>query len=232
VKALVRRPSLRLGDGLVTHIPRRPVDVRRAHEQWEAYVRVLEHAGWEIVEAPPLDDCPDGVFVEDAAVVAGAVAIATRPGAPERRAEVESIEETLKSLGYDVAHIVEPGTLDGGDVMVKGDAAYVGVGRRTNGEGARQLHELTALSVVPVPVPHGFLHLKSATTLVPDGTRVAANVLDLGGGRVLVAADDAHVIPLVEARGFEAVTVDISELAKLEAGVTCLSVRLRPTISE
>jgi dimethylargininase len=231
VKALVRRPSPRLGDGLVTHIARRPVDVRCAHEQWEAYVWALEQAGWEIVEAPALDECPDGVFVEDAAVVVEDVAVATRPGAPERRAEVESVEETLRSLGYDVAHIVDPGTLDGGDVLSNGDMAYVGVGRRTNPDAARQLHELTGLRIVPVPVPDGFLHLKSATTLLPDGTRVAANVLDLGGGRVLLAAADAHVIPLVESRGFEAIPVDISELAKLEAGVTCLSVRLRPTIS-
>jgi N-dimethylarginine dimethylaminohydrolase len=46
-----------------------------------------------------------------------------------------------------------------------------------------------------------------------------------------VAAADAHAIPIVERSGFEAVAVDISELAKLEAGVTCLSVRIRPTIS-
>jgi dimethylargininase len=223
LRALVRRPSARLGEGIVTHVPRQAVDVDLAHEQWTAYVRALEGAAWETMEVPAADDCPDCAFVEDTVVVVGETAVVTRPGAVSRRPETPAVERTLEQLGYAVERIREPGTLDGGDVLRLGDVAYVGVGRRTNAEGARQLHALTGLRVVPVPVPAGALHLKTALTFLPDGTRVDGNVLALDTKRILVAADAADV---VTSRGYEPVVVDISELQKLEAGVTCLSVPL------
>jgi len=223
LRTLVRRPSPRLGEGIVTHVPRRPVDVDLAHEQWAGYVGTLEKEGWETIEVTPADDCPDCVFVEDTAVVVGETAVLTRPGAVSRQPEINAVERTLASLGYAVERIREPGTLDGGDVLRFGDVAYVGVGRRTNADAARQLQALTGLRVVPVPVPAGALHLKTAVTFVPDGTRVAANVLPLDDARVLVAATDAG---LVAARGYEPIAVDISEFQKLEGGVTCLSVPL------
>ena len=68
-KALVRAPSGRLAEGLVTHLERRPVDTGLAARQWTAYVAALETAGWEILELPPAEDCPDGVFVEDTVVI-------------------------------------------------------------------------------------------------------------------------------------------------------------------
>src|SRR5205823_1953222 len=92
LKALVRRPSPRLGEGIVTHVERVPVDGGRARTQWEGYVAALEDAGWETVEAPPADDCPDAVFIEDAVVVFGSVAVMTRPGAEVRRGETAGAE--------------------------------------------------------------------------------------------------------------------------------------------
>ena len=84
--ALIRRPGPRLSDGLVTHIERVPIDPVLAGQQWEAYVAALESAGWDVVEVPPADDCPDAVFVEDTVVMYRNLAIVTRPGADERRA--------------------------------------------------------------------------------------------------------------------------------------------------
>lgn len=223
MRALVRRPSPRLGEGIVTHVPRSPVDVELANEQWAAYVRALEGARWETVEVPATDDCPDCVFVEDTVVVTRELAVVTRPGAPSRIAETDGVARALEELGYEIARICEPGTLDGGDVLRLGDVTYIGVGRRTNAEGARQLHALTGLRVAPVPVPAGALHLKTALTFLPDGTRIDGNVLPLDSTRVLVAAATADT---VARRGYEPVTVDISELEKLEGGVTCLSVPL------
>ncbi len=80
-KALIRRPSPRLAEGLVTHIEREKVDVDLAVEQWEAYAEALRTHGWETVEVDPADDCPDSVFVEDAVVVFRNVALISRPGA-------------------------------------------------------------------------------------------------------------------------------------------------------
>jgi dimethylargininase len=222
--ALVRRPSPRLGDGIVTYVERRPVDPQLALEQWRGYVETLAAAGWQVVEAPPLDDCPDGVFVEDVLVVHGGVAVATRPGAEGRRPEVETAAAAAAALGRRVERMVEPATLDGGDVLVVGDTVRVGVGGRTNPEGARQLGELLQTEVVELPVA-GALHLKTRLTALPDGTLVDGNVLDLGGGRVLLAAGSAALAAAVGRRGYEPILVELSELRKLEGDVTCLSVR-------
>ena len=245
----MRRPSPRLGDGIVTHMPRQAIDVELAREQWAAYARALTAAGWETVEVPPADECPDSVFVEDALVVFGDVAVATRPGAPARRAETAGVERTTTGLGYMVERIAAPGTLDGGDVLKIDSMVYVGLGGRTNADGARQLRDLLTprgATVIEVPIDN-VLHLKSAVTALPDGSIVGypplvppsfsdyvampepsgAHLVLLGGGKVLLAADCPRSAELVAARGDDPVVVDISEFQKLEGCVTCLSVRLR-----
>ena len=86
-RALVRRPSPRLAEGLLTHIERVPVDVDLALRQWDGYVAALHAEGWDTIEVPPSPDCPDSVFVEDTVVMCGDLAVITRPGADERKPE-------------------------------------------------------------------------------------------------------------------------------------------------
>ena len=246
--AVVRRPSPRLDEGIVTHLERSPVDAGRALAQWEGYVGALRDHGWEIVEAAPADDCPDGVFVEDAAVVLGGVAVLTCPGAERRRAEVASVAEALAPIGLPTHEIVAPATLDGGDVMAAGDTVYVGLGGRTNAEGARQLERALGMPVVVVPLSR-VLHLKSAVTALPDGAVIGypealddtspfgefvaapeeagAHVVRLGDGALLIAAGAPRTAELLAARGYRPVPVEIGEFEKLEGCVTCLSIRVR-----
>ena len=250
-RALVRRPSPRLADGLITHIARVPVDADLALRQWEGYVAALETEGWETVEVPPADDCPDAAFVEDTVVVYGDLAVLARPGADERRPETPGTEQTLAALGYRLARIEAPGTLDGGDVLKFGGTVWVGLGGRTNQAAVDQLATLLAplgATVVGVPVSR-VLHLKSAVTALPDGTVVGfeplvddpdawpaflpvpeepgAHVVLLGDETVLMSTSAPRTRELFEARGLRVVAVDISEFEKLEGCVTCLSVRLR-----
>jgi dimethylargininase len=250
-KALVRRPSPRLAEGLVTHIEREKADVGLAVEQWEAYVEALRTHGWQTIEVDPADDCPDSVFVEDTVVMYRNVALITRPGAESRREETAGVEEAVARLGCSVNWIWEPGTLDGGDVLKVGDTVYVGRGGRTNADGVRQLRavfEPLGARVIAVPVSK-VLHLKSAVTALPDGTVIGypplvddpaafprflpvpeasgAHVLLLGGGRLLMAASAPRSAELLADLGYQPVLVDIGEFEKLEGCVTCLSVRLR-----
>jgi dimethylargininase len=172
--ALIRRPSPRLAEGLVTHIERQPVDLDLAVEQWQRYVDALHDSGWRTVEVPPIDECPDSVFVEDTMVVYGDLAVIARAGADERRAEAAAAEASVAEQGYRIARINEPGTLDGGDVLKIGSTIYVGQGGRTNAAGIQQLREAFAplgADVRAVPVQK-VLHLKSAVTALPDGTVV------------------------------------------------------------
>ena len=252
-RALVRRPSSRLAEGLVTHIERQQVDVDLALRQWSTYVDALQTAGWETIEVPPIDACPDGVFVEDTVVMYGDRAVITRPGADPRKPETAAVEQLLGALGYDVVSIEAPGTLDGGDVLKHGGTVLVGMGGRTNRSGVDQLTaylEPYGARVVPVPISK-VLHLKSAVTALPDGTVVGfeplvddpqvwpeflgvpeesgSHVVLLGGSTVLMSTDAPDSKRLFEQRGLDVVAVDIGEFIKLEGCVTCLSVRLRHT---
>ena len=249
--ALVRRPSPRLAEGLLTHIERVPVDFQLAQRQWQDYVDALHACGWQTVEVPPAPDCPDSVFIEDTMVVYRDTALISRPGADERKPEVVDAEATVAKLGYRIERVQAPGTLDGGDVMMVGDTFYVGHTPRTNLEGIAQLRatfEPLGATVVTVPVT-AVLHLKSAVTALPDGTIVGwepavddttvfprflampeesgAHVVLLGDDKVLLAAGCPRSERMLRSVGLEPVVVDISEFVKLEGCVTCLSVRLR-----
>ncbi len=93
---LVRRPSNRLAEGIVTHISRTPVDVAVARAQHGAYVDALAASGWMIQQVPVADDCPDSVFIEDTVVICEDLAVLTRPGAPARRAEVAGVAQAVR----------------------------------------------------------------------------------------------------------------------------------------
>lgn len=250
---LVRRPSPRLAEGELTHIARRLVDIHTAMAEWNAYVAVFRDHGWSVIELDPLDEHPDGVFVEDVVVMFGHLAVITRPGTASRLGEIAGLSEALAPLGYDVASIDAPGTLDGGDVLKVGSTVYVGLGGRTNTAGIEQLRRHLAplgAEVIAVPTTR-VLHLKSAVTALPDGTVIGyeplvddpsafddflavpeepgAHVVDLGDGSVLLTARTERTAALIRDRGFEPVVCDIGEFEKLEGCVTCLSVRLRTT---
>jgi dimethylargininase len=228
----------------VTHIERTPVDVDLARRQHAAYVDVLAKCGWEPRMVPSAENCPDSVFVEDTVVVCDNLAVLTRPGAPQRRPEVEAVAETVRALGLRTERIEEPGTLDGGDVLQIGQTVYVGEGGRTNAEGIRQLRELLGRAVVPVPVVK-VLHLKSAVTALPDGTvltygdlvdtapfptvlevpeEAGTRVVPLDERHLIISASAPRTAELLAEHGYRPVTVDISEYERLEGCVTCLSV--------
>ena len=254
-RALVRPPGPRLAEGLLTHLERQPVDVDLAHRQWEGYVAALESAGWQTIPVPPADDCPDAVFVEDTVVVYGDLAVITRPGADERKPETAGTEEVLRDLGYRIARIEAPGTLDGGDVLKhvtsQGGTVWVGLGGRTNPAGLEQLAaHLAPLGARTVGVPVSrVLHLKSAVTALPDGTVVGhlplvddpavwpsflpvpeepgSHVVVLDPATVLMSTSAPLTRALFEERGLRVIAVDMTEFEKLEGCVTCLSVRLR-----
>jgi dimethylargininase len=250
-RALVRRPGPLLADGIVTPREREHLDLELVQHQWGAYVTALQDHGWNTIEVPPADACPDAVFIEDTMVVYKNVAVIAYSGAESRRPETCEAERVVEGLGYSINHIRQPGTLDGGDVLKVGDTILVGRGGRTNAAGVGQLRSiLTPLGahVVAVPITK-VLHLKSAVTALPDGTVIGypplvedpflferflpvpeesgAHVVDLGGGHLLMAADCPASIDVIGELGYIPIVVDIGEFQKLEGCVTCLSVRLR-----
>ena len=193
-------------------------------------------------------ELPDAVFVEDPAVVVDEVAIISNMGAPSRRPEASSLAEAL-SRYRPIKYLTEPATLDGGDVMRIGRSVFTGLSQRTNREGIAQLSDLLRVygyKVEAVEVK-GCLHLKSACSYigkdtvlvnrslidadplrgfelldVPDDEPSAANAL-LVQDVVIMPASFPKTCALLEQRGFRVQTIDLSELQKAEAGVTCTS---------
>lgn len=239
----------------MTHIDRSPIDLALAMQQWQNYVDAVANAGWEVIEVPPADDCPDAVFIEDPVVLYRGVAVITRPGDDARKPETIGVEPVVAELGCRIERIVAPGTMDGGDVLKvpdsDGDTIYVGLGGRTNPEGLRQfaaIVEPLGARVVGVPLTK-VLHLKSAATALSDGTIVGwlpgldstdhferfeavteesgAHVVLLEPDLILMAADAPAMAASYRERGYRTIEVDIGEFIKLEGCVTCLSVRVR-----
>lgn len=249
--ALVRRPTPSIVSGIVTHIEAVPVDPQRALSQWEGYVGALRAQGWEIIEVPPDDTCPDACFIEDTAVVFGSTALICRPGDDARKAEVGPVRKALAGLGYEIHTVEAPGTLDGGDVMKVGSTIWIGQGARSNAEGIAQAAAAFGPAGATVRgIPNTkVLHLKSAVTALPDGRVIGfepvvedasvfdsflampeesgAHVVHIGDNALLMAAGCPNSTEHITELGYRPVTVDISEFEKLEGCVTCLSIRLR-----
>jgi dimethylargininase len=226
------------------------LDPERARDQHRAYRDELVRSGYLVHDVATDEGCPDCVFVEDAAVVVGGVALITRPGAPSRREETGPVAAALAGA-FPLVHMVEPGTLDGGDVFTTGTSLYVGRSGRTNDDGIAQLAAVAGeqgLTVVPVAVLDT-LHLKSAvlpldgeSVLVTAGgvdeaalaglhlvyedaaERYRASALPLRDGRLLVTASAPRTAAMLSGAGYDVAAVDISELEAADGGLTCLSI--------
>lgn len=251
-KAFTREVSPRLAECELTHRKREPIDAAIAALQHEAYEGALRSAGLEVCRLPSLPDHPDGVFVEDTALLLDNHAIILRPGAASRASEVRSTAAGLAG-GFEI-WALDSGHVDGGDVLRIGMTLYVGLSTRTNAEGIAELATLArrlGFDVVGATL-RDCLHLKTAATLagrdqagglvllydeaavdpgqfaginaiaVDNAERDAANVVS-AGGRLIMPAGRPRTASMLRDRGFRVIEVDVSELQKAEAGVTCMS---------
>ena len=248
VKAVTRGVSPSINRCEIGFIEREEIDLARAGAQHAQYQALLADLGAEVVSLPGEPDYPDSDFVEDPAIVMDEVAVMTRMGAESRRGEPESLARALKDY-RPLRWLREPATLEGGDVMRIGRTLYVGTSSRSNREGIAQLSdELRPFGyrVVPVTV-RGALHLKTACCALGDNTILAnrawvdlaplaplrvvdvapgeeraANVLLLNGSAIIPACFP-RTAEILDREGLRVRPLDVSELMKAEAGVTCCS---------
>ena len=246
-RAFTRLVSPRLAECELTHLARVPIDPARAASQHAAYEAALSEAGLEIVRLPELADDPDAVFVEDTALILGDHAVITRPGAASRANETSSTAAGLQN--HFELHRIERGHVDGGDVLRIWRTLYVGLSTRTDAEGVAALRELASplgYEVIQAELRQ-CLHLKTGATLagtsvllydphcvdparfvgveplaVAAGETSAANCVR-AGDRLILPAGNPRTAELLRKRDFHVVEVDVSELQKAEAGVTCMS---------
>src|SRR5688500_11442686 len=168
-EAIVRGVPETLDAGITSADLGKP-DHAKAVAQHLRYIQALEECGLEVTALDSDERYPDSVFIEDTAVVTARCAILARPGAENRRGEVHGIEEAGSGRSWSRERIIDPGTLDGGDVLQVGDHFYVGLTSRTNPEGARQLAEILGGYGYGVSFVESreYLHLKSGVSYLGD----------------------------------------------------------------
>ena len=250
---IVRKPCKAVCDG-ITSAPElgQPI-YEKALAQHEKYIEALKKCGVEVTVLEADERYPDSCFVEDPALITRKCAIITNPGAASRNGEKnEIIGAVRKFFPEDKSeYIKDPGTLEGGDVMMVGDTFYVGLSARTNAEGIRQLGEILnkyGLECVQVPLEK-VLHLKTGVNylennnmlvsgefidkpefakynkiVIPEEEAYAANCIWVNG-TVIVPEGYPAVLKAVQDAGYKTLLVDTSEFRKIDGGLSCLSLR-------
>jgi dimethylargininase len=249
-KAVVKIPCKNMIDGISQATLGQP-DYSKAIEQHTRYREALESCGLDVVELEADEAFADSTFIEDTCLVTPHCAIITNPGAKTRKGEIHTVKAAMESLGLTIERIQAPGTLDAGDVMMKGNHYYVGLSQRTNKPGFDQLSSIlgkygmtsSAISLASV------LHLKTGIsylennyllafgefltkpdfqdlTILPvdEQESYAANSVWING-RVLVPMGFPKTKKMIEDNGYGVVEVDVSEFRKLDGGLSCLSLR-------
>lgn len=246
IRSVIRRVPTSFPRAIARAEAASAIDVELARAQHAAYTAALAACGAHVHALDPDEELPDCCFVEDTAVIAGARALITRPGAPSRRGETAAIAAALRPH-LEVVEMTAPATLDGGDCMRVGDTIYVGRSARTNAEGIAQLAAaFPQLRVVALELPPDVLHLKCVCSPL-DGDRIlladdslpasvfrasiieipanetyAANAVAIGR-HVIVADGFPRTHDALVAAGFTPHPVSTSEVRKADGSLTCQS---------
>jgi dimethylargininase len=249
-RAIVRSPARSVVNALRAGDRCNPTydGVKAEHD---TYVAALEAAGVTVTILPPVEAFPDSVFVEDPALVFPEGTILLRPGAPSRAGEVEEIAPALREM-FETVISLPTGFADGGDVLVTPARVMIGLSERTDRAGAEAtaacLAEIGRESEI-VETPDEVLHFKTACSvldketifctpqladtgvfkgfrqiLTPDGEEGAANALRINDV-VLVGSGFPRTIELLDSLGYKVVPVPTSEIGKIDAGLSCMSLR-------
>jgi dimethylargininase len=252
-RAIVRPPGSNFAAGLTTMDLGAP-DYGRALAQHAAYCDALERCGLTLTRLPEDTRHPDSTFVEDTAVLLPGRAVLTRPGASSRAGEVAAIQAAVSAFHPRLSGITAPGTLDGGDVCETDDRFLIGISRRTNEEGARQLAAILAeegftSERIDIRTIEGILHLKSGLSYVGEGRAIAigalarhralkgyevieveaaesysANCLRVND-RILIAGGHPMLAAALRRLGYDLISLDMAEFQKMDGGLSCLSLR-------
>jgi dimethylargininase len=252
-RAIVREPARSVVDGLRNDQDALP-DYDGIVREHAAYIAALRGAGLTVDILPPLEPFPDSMFVEDPALVFPEAAILLRPGAPSRLDEIHDMRAVLARHFQTVLELENTQFVDGGDVLVTPDTVVIGLSARTSAAGAEALCKILASlgrAAQVVAVPEGMLHLKTSaalldeetlltsarmegtglftgfrTILVPEQESVAANAIRLNG-TVFIGDCYKRTLDLLAKEDFHVVPLPVTEIAKLDAGLSCMSLRWR-----
>lgn len=251
---VTRQPAPSVVQGLSAQ-GTQPPDFTLFSQQHTAYCDALRQHGGDVTVLPPLDAYPDAVFVEDPAICFDGIAVILRPGAPTRAGEADAIHPDLSAL-LDTVILPGTGSIEGGDVLLTDNEAFIGLSARTNQDGFDALRDILnehGYQVRRVETPDTILHFKTDCGLVdgrtvfasaqlaatgcfegydiieaPTGEEAAANLIRINN-TVIINQGFPQTYALLQEygqdSGFKVMTLDTSEAAKIDAGLSCMSLR-------
>jgi dimethylargininase len=251
--AIARTPGDNFADGLTTATLGTP-DYSKALKQYQKYLDALAQCGVKVTVLPKDMQHPDSTFVEDVAILTEKFAVLTHPGADSRKGEVEHIRSEIEKHFSTVHIITAPGTLDGGDICDADGHFFIGVSKRTNEEGAKQLADFLTgggYTAVCVDIRHlrSILHLKSGIAYLGENNLILIDDLvdhpAFKGYNIVrvspeenyaancIRVNDAVIMPAgypklqasIEGLGYKVVTLEMTEFEKMDGGLSCLSLR-------
>ncbi|MBL9069484.1 MAG: dimethylarginine dimethylaminohydrolase [Sphingopyxis sp.] len=216
-----------------------------------AYVAMLRELGLSVEVLSALDDYPDALFTEDVALTFPEGAILLRPGAASRAGEVAHVREALAAR-HPVLLDMTVGHVEGGDVLRLADRVIIGLSDRTDRAGATELSgllEQLGYRAEIAETPAGVLHFKTGCSLIDAGTVLAVPAMrdcpefaglevvltppgEEGAANILRVRDTVLIgerwlatQALLAARGvpFRAMATD--HIARIDAGLSCMSLR-------
>lgn len=250
-RAITRKPATSITSGLRAIDTGAP-DLAQMMAAHDSYIATLRETGAEVIELPALPAYPDSVFVEDTALCLPKGAVLMRPGAPTRVGEVSEMAPVLYKLYNDVREIKGPGTIEGGDILVTSREILVGLSDRTDQAGVDELAALVCdwdYTVRTITIPDGVLHFKTDCSLLDADTilstqRLATsgcfddyNVIYTAPGEeaaanairfnqyVVMAAGFPETAKRLRDSGYDVREIDNADCAKLDGGMSCLSLR-------
>jgi len=253
--AIVRSPGQSIARGLRAADTGNP-DPQQFDIQHRAYIAALENAGVTAHILPPQEQFPDSVFIEDTALCLSKGAVIMRPAAASRAGETAMMAAVLSPFFDDIRHIDDGGFIEGGDVLVTESEIIVGLSSRTDMAGAERLKGCVSpwgYTVRVLETPPEILHFKTACSLldeetilltkgmaameffqnycslvVPNGEEAAANAIRVND-YVFISTGFPKTAELLAKAGYRVVALATGEAAKVDGGLSCLSLRFEST---
>jgi dimethylargininase len=249
--AIIRKPAPSVVHGLRADGGEGP-SYQGVLAEHKSYIEVLRGLGLQVDELEAANEYPDSIFVEDPALVFTEGAIVLNLAAPSRAGEAALIAPELERRFERVLQMTGHGHADGGDVLVLPDRVVIGLSNRTDRKGADELVCLLAQLGKKGEIaetPPGVLHFKTGCSLideqtifalprmidcpafrglkiipVPAGEEKAANKLRIRDA-ALIAAHFPKSREIIEAHGVRTIALDVGEITKIDAGLSCMSLR-------
>ena len=247
--AIIRQPNKSIQNGLSSQNLHPQYEI--IAKEHANYIKAIKEAGLQIQLLESLEEYPDSIFVEDPALTYKSSVIILNPFDPSRNGEKNIIENEIKDL-FDNILFVEDGFVEGGDILNINNHFIIGLSNRTNQLGAENLstilQDLNA-TVEICKTPDDILHFKSECSVIDDDTMLVSNkmaqldylrsnyhLIELPPGEEgaanslrindkLLLPDGFEKAEEILSKKYTIIKVKVDEIAKVDAGLSCMSLR-------